>query len=373
MQKKLITGALFLKPWPWSPASSPYFLRREDAANLGVLPPSSSATNGSSSLYNKSYINAMSTTNPLMFHDDFCAENEIPVLVGYGPLTEPNIREESRRLCQRHGWSTKPARWITLLDILDTGLLPALMASARISSLPDVGHPQVYSRPLLQQIFSSVATLDMHRRVTSDAASQLWTGSCAIHIDYLCNNAENRQRGVTQSMFHESRWPSLMVKVPPTRSSHGCVIAAAGFTSSMYGYHLRCPPAEIEHWVHRRWLDAKFVPYRDPSRALFPASFDTGMIHVDRELTHLTEAQRGILKTYEPKTPWDKTSQNALKQMFHRALEFPEAISPYWGTSAPSTFKENPAVPAISIECKEKICAWRNFVPLDSSIQARSL
>ncbi|CUG87499.1 Hypothetical protein, putative [Bodo saltans] len=372
MQRKLITGALLLQPWPFWPTKSPYYLRREDAANLGVLPSDDVMTgsSGSSSLHSSScrrYINAMATTNPLMFHDDFCAENEIPVLVGFGPLTGPNIREVSRKLCQKHGWSTKPARWLRMLDILDAGLLPAVLASTQLID----SHPDALLNPhLLEQIHSRVPLLDTRCVGYYDTDVKLSLTTHAFHVDYLCNNAENKLRGITQSIFHESWWPNMMVKL--TYPHHKTAVSpAAGFTSAMYGHHLAAPPTSFEHWVNRWWLDAKFVPHRDPSRGgLFPVSFDTRMIHVDRELSHLTEAQRSILKTYAPTTLHGagKPSSQILKQMLNCALEFPKVVSPYWGLSPPPTFKENLAVPAVIVDGKGgRSYAWRNFVQRDSS------
>jgi hypothetical protein len=333
------------------PTVCPYYIRHEDAVNLGVLRSQHASRN-------KYFVNVMSTSNPLMFHDNFCAENQIPVLIGVGPITDPRVMRLSQTLCREHGWSSNPARWIRLIDLLSAGLLPALLASSGARECPQ------RDCQLDRHVAECVPFLSVNQPDTSLETSFRYRA--AVHVDYLCRNADNMQRGVTTAMFHESHWPHVMVDLGAFGNPGQSVVLspACGFTSAMYGFH-ETPPSAVDLWVDRSWLDAKFTTLRDHRRARFPVPFDTRMIHVDRELSHLSGAQRHVLQHYVGQSIHGAVPFMVRTAFVNCALDFPEVVSSYWSCALPlpDNVKENPGVPPIEfLDHAGSKVTWRNVL-----------
>jgi hypothetical protein len=130
----------------------------------------------------------------------------------------------------------------------------------------------------------------------------------------------------------------------------------------MYGFH-DTPPSDAELWVDRSWLDAKFTTPRDHRRARFPVPFDTKMIHVDRELSHLSRAQLHVLRHYVGRSIHGIVPFTVRKAFINCALDFPEVVSSNWSCALPlpDNVKVNPEVPPIEIldRAGSKV-SWRN-------------
>lgn len=354
MQRKLITGALFRPDIVEWRGPTPYLITVEDALNLGVLTRGHQGEFPSSS----NFISVMKTDNPLMFHDDFCAECDIPVLVGVGPLTDPHVRALSQRLCHQNGWTTKPSRWIRLHDIVQAGLLPTLLSLVTSNHTVDLHRPfGLDFSHALKVATNELPVLDIGQNVDN-------TGRC-IHTDFLCSKGT---ANVTTDLFLESKWPRYSATFPPWIGKRTFLSPAAGFTAVTQGFQ----DAPMSTWMLRHWSDVIGIPWPNRQSTAPTLRFDTNIVSIGNELrgTKISDTTANVLETYEPRIyPFHETKFSNVPTklaMLKVALDFPDVVSPVWSCdSVPGPgWRRNERVPPMigDVTSNERYC-WYNMIP----------
>lgn len=327
-RRLLITGAQVINTmnpkFNYSQSDSPYFIKRSDATNLGLrlLHPTPQGA------YDDALVNVMATDNPLMFHEDFCAEYQVPIVVGRGAITLPQDREASHRLCMTHGWNTKPARWINVEDVLSAGLEHHLQPPNSLYMTDTEGRTHPRMLPVYEWLADRLPLL-----TTSHHGKKTSVFRRHIHVDVL---------GLPPEHFMERNWPYYVTRLLLNPQHYHTLQPACG--NAAVTRNLNHPSM----WMSR---SAAQLLGADCSSHM-------GRVIALDELTHLDDASRKFLASYvaQDVRSGDRIFKQPHQYLVRHALQHRNVVTPYWLIGArevPTQWEVNPLVPELAIQLRK--------------------